>query len=157
MPSNPPVSQALSELNIPHTVFNHPGDLKSLQQAASERSQEPDQVVRTLLFRESKGAYLLVLVAGPDQINWKKLRQHLGVSRITLASRAEVFQVTGYELGAVAPFGLPQTLPVLVDRSVLDHQIISLGSGIRNSAIIMNSKDLLKALGDVEVIDLKGK
>jgi Cys-tRNA(Pro) deacylase len=129
--------------------------LKSLEQAAEERGQRPSQVVRSLLFRESKGAYLMVLVAGPEQIDWKKLRQHLGTSRVTMASRSEVLQVTGYELGAVAPFGLPQPLPILVDRSVFAEEEVSMGSGVRNVAIILKSADLRAALGEVEVVDLK--
>ncbi len=156
MITNPPVSQALIAKNIPHTVFVHDGDLRSLEQAAKERNQRPEQVVRSLLFRESKGSYLMVLIAGPEQIDWRKLRQHRGTSRITMASKAEVLQVTGYELGAVAPFGLPQAIPILVDRSVLEQEEISMGSGIRNVAIILNSKDLMKALGEVEVLALRG-
>jgi Cys-tRNA(Pro) deacylase len=155
MRPDPPVSLALSALSIPHIVFVHPGDLKSLEQAAEERGQRPSQVVRSLLFRESKGAYLMVLVAGPEQIDWKKLRQHLGTSRVTMASRSEVLQVTGYELGAVAPFGLPQPLPILVDRSVFAEEEVSMGSGVRNVAIILKSADLRAALGEVEVVDLK--
>jgi Cys-tRNA(Pro) deacylase len=150
----PPVSLALSALDISHTVFVHPGDLKSLEQAAAERDQRPKQVVRSLLFRESEGQYVMILVAGPQQVDWKKLRQHLGTSRITMASQAEVLQVTGYELGAIAPFGLPQPLPILVDPSVLEEEEISLGSGLRNTAILMKSKDLMAALREVEVVEL---
>ena len=156
MQKTPPVSQALTAIGIPHTVFRHEGNLSSLEQAAEERNQEPGQVVRSLLFRESKGSYLIVLVAGPDQIDWKKLRQHLGTSRVTMASRSEVLQVTGYELGAVAPFGLPQPIPILVDPSVLEQAEISMGSGIRNVAIILSSNDLLRALPDAEIVELRG-
>lgn len=155
MHTSPPVSQALAAQNIPHTVFVHEGDLRSLEQAAEERSQRPEQVVRSLLFRESKGSYWMVLVAGPEQIDWKKLRQHLGTSRVTMASRAEVLQVTGYELGAVAPFGLPQSLPVLVDPSVLNEEEISMGSGVRNVAIILKSEDLRRALSEAQVVALR--
>ena len=156
MQKTPPVSQALTAIGIPYTVFRHEGNLSSLEQAAEERNQEPGQVVRSLLFRESKGSYRIVLVAGPDQIDWKKLRQHLGTSRVTMASRSEVLQVTGYELGAVAPFGLPQPIPILVDPSVLEQAEISMGSGIRNVAIILSSNDLLRALPDAEIVELRG-
>ena len=155
MQKTPPVSQALTAKGIPHTVFRHEGNLTSLQQAAQERNQEPQQVVRSLLFRESKESYLMVLIAGPDQIDWKKLRRHIGTSRITMASRSEVQQITGYELGAVAPFGLPQPIPILVDPSVLEQKEISMGSGIRNVAVILSSDDLFRALPDAEVIELK--
>jgi Cys-tRNA(Pro) deacylase len=147
----PPVSKILDDLGIPHRVFVHPGPLKSLEQAAEERSQRPNQVVRSLLFRESEESYLMVLVAGPDQIDWKLLRHSLGTSRITMATKAEVLEITGYELGAVAPFGLPQPIRVLVDESVIAAEEVSMGSGLRNVAILLKSRDLLRSLGEVEI------
>jgi prolyl-tRNA editing enzyme YbaK/EbsC (Cys-tRNA(Pro) deacylase) len=44
---------------------------------------------------------------------------------------------------------------VLVDRSVLEQDEISIGSGVRYTTILMRSDDLLKALGEVEVGDYR--
>jgi prolyl-tRNA editing enzyme YbaK/EbsC (Cys-tRNA(Pro) deacylase) len=71
-----------------------------------------------------------------------------------MAKREEVLQVTGYELGAVAPFGLPQPMPILADESIFVPGEVSIGSGIRGSTIIMRSADLKQALGDVEIVQL---
>ncbi len=142
----PPVSIALTDLNIPHRVFRHPGPVHSLEQAAEERGQRPEQVVRSILFRLAKGEYALVLMAGPDQISWRALRAHFGRSRLTMASREEVLQVTGYELGAVAPFGLPAPVPIVIDESVLAQEDISIGSGVRGTTIFLKADDLLLGL-----------
>jgi len=157
MTEAPPVSLALTRLGIPHMVFQHPGPLRSLEQAAQERGQRPEQVVRSILFRVSQGDYRMVLVAGPGQIDWRTLRQHLGVSRVTLAREDEVLSVTGYPLGAVAPLGLPRPLPILVDHSVLGEEDISLGSGVRGVAILLKSADLLRTLGEYETGDFGGE
>lgn len=148
-----PVSAILESNHVPHGVFIHDGPVRSLEQAAAERGQEPGQVVRTILFRLSEGEYAMVLVGGPSQISWKALRAHFGRSRLTMADRDEVLAVTGYPIGAVAPFGVPGEVPVLVDRSVLTYDEISMGSGVRGTAIILRSADLLAALGDVPVGD----
>lgn len=158
--SVPPVSRALTALHIPHRVFVHPGPVSSLEQAAAERGQQPEQVVRSLLFRlesgqTEEGRYLMALVAGPAQISWAALRAHLGVSRLTTADREEVQQVTGYPIGAVAPFGLPQPIPVLVDESVTAQAEVSIGSGVRGTAVILSVADLLAALGDASVVRLR--
>ena len=158
----PPVSAALTALGIPHRIFAHENPVHSLEQAASERGQVPDQVIRSLLFRLGEGDFLMVLVAGPGQISWKTLRTHVGQSRLTMAERDEVLRVTGYPIGAVAPFGMPQAVPILVDPSVTVHGEVSLGSGVRNTAVILASEDLIHALGKVqaatgaklEVVDL---
>jgi prolyl-tRNA editing enzyme YbaK/EbsC (Cys-tRNA(Pro) deacylase) len=109
--TDPPVSVALTDLGIPHRVFRHTGPVHSLEQAAWERGQIPAQVVRSLLFRIAAGNYIMVLVAGPAQVSWKALRQHVSQTRLTTADRDEEYSVTGYEIGAVAPFGLSAPIP----------------------------------------------
>ena len=146
MSSSTPVSEALSQLNVPHRIFRHPGPVRSLEQAAEERGQLPGQVVRSLLFRISAGQFVMVLIAGSQQVDWRALRNQLNESRLTTASREEVLQVTGYELGAVAPFGLPQPVSILIDESVLIPEELSIGSGIRGVTIILKRDDLLRAL-----------
>ena len=150
----PPVSSALEKLGIPHRVLTHPGPVTSLEQAARERGQRPEQVVRSILFRLGGDEYLMALVAGPAQISWKALRRHLGQSRLTMASEDEVLAVTGYPIGAVSPFGTARQLRVLMDAGILSEEEISIGSGVRGTTIILKSQDLKKALGDVEVLAL---
>jgi len=150
----PPVSVALDELNIPHRVFTHPGPVSSLEQAARERGQRPEQVIRSILFRIGEDEYLMALVAGPSQISWKALRGYLGQSRLTMADKDEVLAVTGYPIGAVSPFGTARKLRVLVDPSVVVEEEISIGSGIRGTTVILKSADLKRALGGAEVVEL---
>lgn len=153
--SSTPVTRALAAQNVPHRLFHHTSPVNSLEQAAQERGQTPDQVVRSILFRVQQDEYMLVLVAGPGQISWRALRQHLGQSRLTMASEDEVLAVTGYVIGAVSPFGLPHPLRVLMDESVLAQQEISIGSGERGTTVIMHTADLLRALGVVEQVNLR--
>ena len=142
----PPVAVALAALAIPHRVFYHAGPVHSLEQAASERGQQPEQVVRSILFRLGEGSYAMVLMAGPGQISWPALRRHFGQSRLTMASADEVLAVTGYAIGAVAPFGLPQPMPVLVDDGVAAQEEVSIGSGVRGVAVVLRPADLLAGL-----------
>jgi Cys-tRNA(Pro) deacylase len=152
----PPVSAALSALRIPHRTFVHSDSVRSLEQAAAERGQRPAQVVRSIVFRLGAERFAMVLVAGPDQIGWKTLRQVTGQSRLSMASEAEVLAVTGYRLGAVAPFGLPSPVQIYIDTSVLAESEISIGSGRRGTAIVLTSADLARALPDAVVGDFRG-
>lgn len=151
MPETTPVSAYLLEQEIPHRVFRHPGPIYSLEQAARERDQLPEQVVRSIVFRIGQGEYVMVLAAGPEQISWPALRSFLGQSRLTMASQEEVLAATGYETGAVSPFGLPRQMRVLVDKKLLLQDEVSIGSGVRGTTIILRVEELMKALGDVEV------
>lgn len=150
----PPVSLALEKLNIPHRVFRHETPVDSFEKAASDRGQRPSQIVRTILFRVTEDEFALVLAAGPGQISWKKLRKLLGRSRITMATDEEVFSVTGYRPGTVGPFGLVKQPQMFIEAGVLKEEEVSIGSGMRDTAVILKSADLMKGLGDVEVVGL---
>ncbi|MCB9109842.1 MAG: YbaK/EbsC family protein [Anaerolineales bacterium] len=150
----PPVSIALEKLNVPHRIFRHETPVTSLEKAASDRGQRPSQVVRSILFRITEGEFALVLMAGPGQISWKILRKILGRSRITMASDEEVLSVTGYKIGTVGPFGLLKQARVLIEAGVLKEEEVSIGSGMRDTAVILKSADLRLALKDAEVVSL---
>ena len=154
MNNQSPVSIALEKLGIPHHIFSHENPVTSFEQAASERGQKPGQVVRSILFRVGEGEFIMALVAGPAQISWKILRKHLGQSRLTMATEEEVLEITGYRVGTVGPFGLPRPLKILIDASILKEEEISIGSGMRNTAVIIKSADLQRALGNSDIVSL---
>ena len=148
-----PVTRFLDECGVSYRFFRHPGAVHSLEQAARERGQRPEQIIRSIVFRLSRGGFVMVLVAGEKQVSWQAIRRHLGTSRISMAMEAEVLQVTGYPLGAVSPFGTKQPLRILVDRGVYQEDEISVGSGVRYTTVIMQREDFLRALGQVDVGD----
>ncbi len=150
MASKLPAEHDLEKLGIAYRLFS-PSQLPgSLEQAAAERGQRPDQVVRSILFRIAENDFVLVLVAGVGQLSWRKLRAYLGVSRMALASEAEVLEVIGAPRGAVGPFGLPRPIRILADESVFLPEEISIGSGVRGLALILKPSDLRRAIENIE-------
>lgn len=154
MDSKPPASLALDALGIEHRVFVHGTPVHSFEEAATSRNQRPEQVVRSILFQVRPGEFLLVLMAGPAQVDWKKLRTLVKRSRIRMATEDEVLEVTGYRVGTVSPFGLKNQVRVMIDASVLNEEEVSIGSGVRNTAIILKSADLHRALTGAESVSL---
>ena len=146
-------TRQLDKMVIPYRVFRHPGPVQSLEQAARERGQRPGQVVRSIVFRLSEGEFIMVLVAGPEQVSWPSLRGYLNQSRLTMAEPDEVQAVTGYVTGAVSPLGLPKPLRILVDRSLILEDEVSIGSGERGVTVILLREDLFKVLGELEIGD----
>ena len=102
----------------------------------------PDQIVRTLVFRLEANVFVVVLMPGPGNVSWPKLRHYLGVSRLTMASRDEVLQVTGYAPGTVSPFGLPSGMRMLADQHLRQLDLISTGAGLPNAGLILHRRDL---------------
>jgi Cys-tRNA(Pro)/Cys-tRNA(Cys) deacylase len=146
-----PVTRFLDERHIPYRLFQHSGPVHTLEEAAHQRGERPDQIVRSILFRLSNDDFLMVLIAGPGQISWKALRVYLNQSRLTTATEEEVNRVTGYQIGAVSPFGLPQPVRTLVDETVLVEEEISIGSGQRGLAVILQKKNFIQAMPNLEV------
>lgn len=154
MSEKPPVSIALEKINIPHSVFQHTKPVHSFEEAAEARQQRAGQIIRSILFRVGGDDYVMALVAGPAQISWKLLRKYLGQSRLTMATEQEVLSVTGYRVGTVGPFGLPRPLRVLVEAGVMNEDEVSIGSGMRDHAVILKTADLIHALENPEVVSL---
>jgi Cys-tRNA(Pro)/Cys-tRNA(Cys) deacylase len=147
---------AIADLTARQAVFHlfrHDGPVHSLEQAAQERDQQPEQVIRSIVFRLSEDEFVMVLVPGPEQILWKALRKYLGTSRMTMANEEELLQATGYQPGTVNPYGLPRPMRVLVDRRILDLPEVSLGSGKRGLAIMIKPQDMLDAIDQYELVD----
>jgi prolyl-tRNA editing enzyme YbaK/EbsC (Cys-tRNA(Pro) deacylase) len=147
-----PAGRELSARGVPHREFTHPGPVRSLEQAAEERGQAPDQVVRSILFHITDGEYVLVLTGGPSRIDWTALRRLLGVSRMRMATPEEVLSETGFEVGAVGPFGLGRPLRLIADPVLFDHDELSIGSGVRGTTIFISGTDLRSALGEFEIL-----
>ena len=152
--NQPPASVALDDLGIPHRLFFHECIVTSFEQAARERGQRESQVVRSILFQIRPEEFVMVLVAGQAQVDWKKLRQFVRRSRVRMATEDEVLSVTGYRVGTVSPFGMKNQVKVLIDKSVLKEEEVSIGSGVRNTAIVLSSANLRHALGDSEIVSL---
>ena len=151
MPDSPPAARAFDQLGIPYRLFTHPRPPESFEEAARQRGQSPGQIVRSIIFRRAAGEFVMVLVAGPGQVSWKRIRTHLGIARISMASEAEVLAFTGFIRGAVTPLGLPHPMRILADKSVFVHDEISIGSGVRGVAILLKSADLRMALDEIEI------
>jgi Cys-tRNA(Pro) deacylase len=144
-----PAAQALDLLGIPYRLFEHSHPPESIEEAARQRGQSSGQIVRSIVFRLAEGQFIMVLMAGPGQISWKRLRAALGIARISMASEAEVLAATGFVRGAVTPLGLPRPIRILADESVSINSEISIGSGVRGIAIILKSMDLQIALDKI--------
>src|SRR3989337_2713823 len=87
----------------------------SAEESAALQGIETRQLIRTIVVRRGAGDYVFVLVPGGRQIDWPKLRAHLRVSRLSLPDAEEAKAATGYERGAIPPFGATAAWPVIAD------------------------------------------
>jgi Cys-tRNA(Pro)/Cys-tRNA(Cys) deacylase len=87
------------------------------EESAALQGIELGRLLRSIVVRRGKDDYVFVLVPARRQIDWAKLRTHLGVKRLSLPDQDEARAATGYERGAITPFGSARPWPVLLDAS----------------------------------------
>ena len=136
---------ALDASGLRYRLTRH-GPVSSLEEAAAARRLKPGQVVKTIVVRQSEDDYLFVLVPGGRAISWPKLRELLGINRLSLPDATVAREVTGYERGTITPFGSLRALPVVSDARV-PGQAVSIGAGAHGVAATLDGSRMVLALG----------
>ena len=80
------------------------------------------------------------------------VRKRLDARKASFAPMEDAVTLTGMEFGGITPIGLPASWPILIDRAVLDRDVVVIGSGLRRSKIALPSAALAELPG-AEVVD----
>ena len=151
-PIDTPVTRALEGSGLVFTAVRTTRP-SSAEESASLQGIELHQLLRTIVVRRGADDYVFVLVPGGRQIDWPKLRAHLGVSRLSLPDAEEARAATGYERGTITPFGAATAWPVIADASVAETERVAVGGGAHGVNLHLASTDLLAFLG-ADVVDV---
>ena len=143
-----PAIEAARALGIAHRIVTY-GEVRSAEEAARARGVPLAALVKTLVVRVADGAYHLVAIPGDRSIAWPKLRELLGTKRLSLAPQDDLVAATGYARGTVTPFGARPVWPLVVDKSLVDVEEISIGGGGHGMALHVSAADLIRAFSAV--------
>src|SRR5438552_7942874 len=145
MEDDTPAIEALRERGAAFEVVRtRPAN--SAEESAELQGVELRQLLRTIVIRRGENDYVFVLVPGGRQIDWPKLRAHLGVSRLSLPDKDEAREVTGYERGAITPFGAARPWPVIADATVSKLNRVAIGGGARGLNLHVGAAELVAEL-----------
>ncbi len=153
MPSPDPatlVASALARLGVAHEVL--PCDPAAADTAVfCERyGVAPEDAANTILvaIKREPRRYVACVVLATTRLDVNhRLREVLGEKRLSFADAQETVAVTGMLVGGVAPFGLPDAVPVLVDAGVMGRPEIVLGGGGRDRKLRLAPGELAKLPG----------
>jgi Cys-tRNA(Pro) deacylase len=120
---------------------------RSAEESAAFQGIELGQLLRTIVIRRGADDHVFVLVPGGRQIDWPKLRAHLGVSRLSLPDAEEAKAATGYERGAITPFGATTRWPVIADPTIPTLEEVAIGGGGHGINLHLRGGDLVAFLG----------
>lgn len=145
------VREAASALGLAVEVRERP-EAQSLPEAASLLGISPADIVKTLVVKRSDDTFLFALVPGDRAIAWPKLRQLVGVNKLTLPHADVALAATGYARGTIVPLGSTTAWPVFADESIRGRRI-ALGAGAHGFSAFVDADALLQAL-DATVADI---
>ena len=141
-----PAIRALRSKGVEFTVVQTERP-SSVEESARLQGIDTGSLLRTIVIRRGENDYVFVLVPGGHEIDWPKLRAHLGVRRLSLPDQEEAREATGYERGAITPFGATNAWPVVADASVAAKDRVAIGGGARGVNVHLRALDLIEATG----------
>lgn len=144
--------EAIDAAGVDHRVVRT-RPAASPEESAELQGIPVSALLRTLVVRRGDDDYVFVLVPGGRRFDWPKLRAHLGVRRLSLPDADEAREATGYERGAITPFGATRAWPVIADAMAMAPELVAIGGGARGVNIHLRPADLVEHLG-AEVVDV---
>jgi prolyl-tRNA editing enzyme YbaK/EbsC (Cys-tRNA(Pro) deacylase) len=151
------VRAALADHGLdPGLVQELPADTSTAEAASRAVGAPQGSIVKSLIFM-ADGVPLLVLVAGDQQVDSKRLRAELGLSKrqLRLARPEEVQEFTGFEVGGVPPLGHRQPLHTLIDRSLSRFEMVWAAAGNSHAVFPIHITQLVSITGG-RLIDTGG-
>ncbi len=95
------------------------------------------------MIMRSEGKFSQFVISAAKRIDFRKVKQILGTKSVSLATAEEVEMVTGCKIGSVPPYGNLFNIPVYVDKSLLENEIIDFNAGRHDTSIQMKCKDYI--------------
>ena len=113
--------------------------------AAAALGVEPGRIAKTLAVRVN-GETFLVVARGDARLDNQKSKAAFG-GRPRMLDADETLALTGHIVGGVCPFGLATPLPVYVDLSLRDFDIVYPAGGSRNASVEVTPERLYEMVG----------
>jgi Cys-tRNA(Pro) deacylase len=133
---------------IPGEILHLSVPTPTVETAARALGVQPEQIVKSILFlvEAAHTEPVLAITCGAAYVERRAIAARYGVGRkrVKLASPEEVRSISGYEVGAMPPFGHRQPLPTLLDCRVLDLPVVYAGGGDENVLLRLDPRDIAR-------------
>lgn len=148
------VAAFLAEHAIAGEIMTLPAPTPTVEAAARAAGTTADRIAKSVLFIAA-GAPVLVIANGLSRIGYKRVADHLGVSRkqLKLADAPTVLALTGFPVGTVPPFGHTTRLRTLLDAGVLAQPEVFAGGGAIDALLRIAPAEIARVTG-AEVVEV---
>lgn len=137
--------RVLEASGVPYEVFTYPPQRHSALEVAESAGVSPAQVYKTLVVEREGGKPLLVMIAGDQRLNLKRLAAAIGEKKVRLAPHREAERLTGLQVGGISPLALlNRGFEILLDQQASQQNHVYISAGQRGVNLMLAVKDLLR-------------
>jgi Cys-tRNA(Pro) deacylase len=104
------------------------------------------EVVKTLVMQDEAARPLIVLMHGDCKVSTKNLARQAGCKSVEPCKPEVANRHTGFLVGGTSPFGTRKTMPVYVEKTILDLPRIYINGGRRGYLLGIAPSDLVRVL-----------
>jgi prolyl-tRNA editing enzyme YbaK/EbsC (Cys-tRNA(Pro) deacylase) len=146
------VVDALVAAGIDAEITELSASTRTAEEAAAAIGTSVPTIVKSLVFL-ADDAPILALVSGTNRLDTDRLGAALGRS-IARADAATVRAATGFAIGGVPPLGHSTPLDVMIDRDLLQYDVVWAAAGTPHAVFPIDPEALVVATNG-RVVDLK--
>lgn len=147
--------QALFDAHgVPHNILNH-AYADTSPSVAVARGTPLHWGGKALVFKLGKTKQFALFAINADrQVQSKRIRHHLGLSRLRFANKEELLALTGLTPGCVPPFGAPIfDLPLYVDAHLAKQETIAFSMGSHTTSVTLSVPEYLAVAKPTGIFD----
>lgn len=114
--------------------------------SSRELGVEEYAVVKTLMMEDDSGKPLIVLMHGSHKVSTKELARAIGVKRIEPCKPEIAHKHSGYMVGGTSPFATKKSMPVYMEKTILDLPRIYINGGRRGYLVGIAPQEVVRIL-----------
>jgi Ala-tRNA(Pro) deacylase len=140
------LEQLLRSHSARFRIIEHPPEGKS-DEVARIRGTLPGQGAKAMLCRskDASGRFVLAVLPGDRKVDFRKVAEAVGLTRISLANPTEATMETGCRVGAIPPFVFSSRITLVVDPLLVSENAeIAFNAGCLDRSIVLDSQDYLR-------------
>jgi prolyl-tRNA editing enzyme YbaK/EbsC (Cys-tRNA(Pro) deacylase) len=152
------VRETLASSGFAHELIACDPDLADTAQFCEAYGFGLDESANTIVVasRKPEGLVAVCVVLADSRLDVNGVvRRKLGARKVSFAPAELTMELTGMMIGGVTPFGLPDELPLWIDKRVADRDKVILGGGSRSLKVQVDPAVLVSLGG--EVVEELGK
>ncbi len=155
MAAHPDVIADLDRLGLAYEVMDCDPELADTAEFCEAYGVPLEESANAILVASKKpeGHHAVCVALAHTRVDVNgTVRRKLGVRKLSFAAADMTRELTGQEIGGVTIFGLPDAVPVWLDRRILDCDRIVVGAGSRTAKIRLDPAQL-DGLAGYEFVD----